>query len=151
MEKELIIETIICFEKKANEMINLLAKKYSLDLKSTNPFSKLLDRKSNLWRGNLNKEWTYWFHGAHCDFENKNTKQYIHASITYGTHYAVIDNFYLYEFLQTTESLKHIHKVVDSQKIIFETINNLFEEGILVDIEEIPWKKSLVLKKNHLD
>lgn len=144
MQKELLVEAIILFNKTAKELIELLAEKYNLDLNSSTPFTKLLTRSNDLWRGNVNKEWKYWFHGGHCQFENINSKQYLHVNITRCI-YEVIDYFYLYKFVQTTESLKHVLKIFTSEKMFYETIDKLFEDGILVNIEELP-SKMLVLK-----
>ena len=96
MKKELLLEVIILFENTANNMIKSLAEKYNLDLNSSTPFTKLMSRSTDLWRGNLNEEWTYWFHGAHCDFENIKSKQYVHTNIIKGI-YGVVDYYYLYK------------------------------------------------------
>lgn len=121
-----------------------MAEKYNLDLNSSTPFTKLTSRSTDLWRGNLNEEWTYWFHGAHCDFENIKSKQYVHINITKGI-YGVIDYYYLYKFTQTTESLKHILKILNSEKMFYDTIDELLKDGILINLEEFSFKM-LVLK-----
>lgn len=139
MQKELVLEAIILFDKTAKELIKSLAEKYNLDLNSATPFSKLLLRSNSLWRGNLNEEWTYWFHGAHCDFENINSKQYVHTNIIRGI-YGVIDYYYLYKFVQTTESLKHVLEIVNEEDIFYATINKLLDDGMLINLEEFPFK-----------
>lgn len=144
MQKELLLEAIILFNKTAKEQIELLAERYNLDLSSSTPFTKLLIRSNDLWRGNVNEEWTYRFHGGHCEFENINSKQYLHVNISRCI-YEAIDYFYLYKFVQTTDSLKHVLKIFTSEKIFYETIDKLYEDEILINIEEFPFKM-LVLK-----
>lgn len=146
-EEKLLIETIILFEKKANEMINLLAEKFQLDLSQHNPFSKLLSRQNNLWKGNLNKKWTYWFHGDACDFENLQTKQYLHVKINRTQNYGAIDNFYLFKFMQTSDSLKHASKILNSDNIFNETLSHLERNKIVINIEELPLQ-TRILNKN---
>lgn len=148
MQKELVLETIILFEKSAKELIINLAEKFTLDLNSDTPFSKLIIRTNDLWRGNLNEEWTYWFHGGHCDFENIISKQYVHVNITRGL-YGVIDYYYLYKFTQTTESLKHILEIVHSEKIFYAIIDELLEDRILINLEKFPFKM-LILNSEKL-
>jgi len=144
MKKELLLEVIILFENTANKLIKSLAERYNLDLNSSTPFTKLTSRSTDLWRGNLNEEWTYWFHGAHCDFENIKSKQYVHTNITKGI-YGIVDYYYLYKFTQTTESLKHVLENLTSEKMFYDTIDQLLEDGILINLEEFPFKM-LVLK-----
>jgi len=146
-EEELLIETIISFEKKANEMINLLAEKFQLDLTQHNPFSKLLSRQNNLWKGNLNKKWTYWFHGDACDFENLQTKQYLHVKIICGSNYGAIDNFYLFKFMQTSDSLKDASKILNTENIFNEILFTLEKKEIVVNIGEWPLQTRILNKK----
>jgi hypothetical protein len=145
-EEKLLIETIILFEKKANEMINLLAEKFQLNLSQQNPFSKLLSRQNNLWKGNLDKKWTYWFHGDACDFENLQTKQYLHVKINRASNYGTIDNFYLFKFMQTTDSLKHVSEILNSENIFNEILSNLERNKIIINIEELPLKTRILNK-----
>ena len=54
--KQLIIDAIKLFDQKANELISLLADEFNLDLNLANPFSKLLSRQNDLWKGNLKND-----------------------------------------------------------------------------------------------
>ncbi|AWG22793.1 hypothetical protein FFWV33_15280 [Flavobacterium faecale] len=145
-ELKLLIEVIQTFEKKANEMIKVLALEFNLDLNSERIFDKLISKQNNLRRGNLKDNWTYWFHGDACDFENKETNQYLHIKINRNGNYGAIDNFYLYKFLQTSESLKSIYEVINSEKYMNELLEKLFKTGILINIDEFPLK-TIILKK----
>jgi hypothetical protein len=137
-EELLLIETIVSFEKKANEMINSLAEEFQLDLNQRNPLTKLLSRENNLWKGNLKNNWSYWFHGDACDFENSQTKQFLHVKINRNSNYGVIDNFYLFKFMQTTDSLKHASEILKSEDMFNEILSNLEKNEIIVNIEELP-------------
>lgn len=146
-ELNLLIEVIQAFENKANEMMKVLAHEFNLDLKSDQSFQKLISRQNNLWKGNLKNSWTYCFHGDACDFENKKTKQYLHVKINRKGNFGAIDHFYLYKFLQTSESLKSIHTIINSENYYNELFSELIKTGILINIDEFPFK-TLVLKKN---
>jgi hypothetical protein len=145
-ELKLLIEVIKAFENKANEMIKVLALEFNLDLNSERIFDKLISRQKNLWKGNLKENWTYWFHGDACDFENTKTNQYLHVKINRNGNFGAIDNFYLFKFLQTSESLKSIYEVINSEKNLNELLEELFKRGILINIDEFPLK-TLILKK----
>lgn len=67
----LLIQVIQVFENKAKEMITILAHEFNLDLKSYQTFTRLIGRQNNLWKANLENNWTYCFHGDSCDFEQE--------------------------------------------------------------------------------
>lgn len=147
-ELDMLIEVIQAFEKKANEMITILVHEFNLDLKSDQSFQKLISRQNNLWMGNLKNNWTYCFHGDACDFENIKTNQYLHVKINRKGNFGAIDHFYLYKFLQTSESLKSIHAVINSENYYNELFEELIKTGILINIDKFPFN-TLVLKKNN--
>ena len=147
-EEELLIETIVSFENKANEMIKLLAVEYQINLSERFPFAKLMSRQNNLWKGGLNTNWTYWFHGDACDFENLQTKQYLHVKINRESNYGAIDNFYLFKFMQTTDSLKHASEILKSENVIYEILSSLEKKKIVINIDEWPLK-TLILNKKY--
>jgi hypothetical protein len=45
--EKLLLEAIVLFEQKANELIKLLASEHSLNLEDQNPFGKLITRKND--------------------------------------------------------------------------------------------------------
>lgn len=143
---KLAIEVIQAFENKANEMIEVLAFEFNLDLNSENIFDKLITRQNNLWKGNLKENWTFMFHGDACDFENTITNQFLHVKINRNGNYGAIDYFYLYQFLQTTASLKPIYEMINSKEYFYQLLEELIKTGILINIEELPFK-TIVLKK----
>ena len=147
-ELSLAIEVIQAFENKANEMIKALAIEFNLDLNSGNIFDKLISRQNNLWKGTLKENWSYMFHGDACEFENSITKQFLHVKINRNGNYGAIDYFYLYQFLQTTTSLKPINDVINSKEYFYELLDKLIKTEILTNIEELPFK-TIVLKKNN--
>ncbi|MES2864046.1 MAG: hypothetical protein V4666_08005 [Bacteroidota bacterium] len=145
---KLVIEVIQAFENKANEMIKALSVEFNLDLNSENIFDKFITRENNLWKGNLKENWTYLFHGDACDFENTVTNQFLHVKINRNGNYGAIDYFYLYQFLQTTASLKPIYEVIHSKEYFYELLEELIKTEILINTEELPFK-TIVLKKEQ--
>lgn len=72
------------------------------------PLSKL-----NGYSGNKNHkpkgkmgEWNYFFHGYHCFFENRKTKQEIEVPLTYGEEYGELDPYFFSRFIKTSNSFK---------------------------------------------
>lgn len=145
--KNLAIEAIISFNNKANEMTSLLAKKYGIDLNQDPQFGKLRSpRIAGLWKGQIVDNWTYWFHGSGCDFQNTDTGQFLYVRINEG-HYGIIDNYYVYKYIITSESLAHIAAAIPTYDDFNLILNELENDGLLVDIGDLaPRYKSLVLR-----
>lgn len=149
IQKKAVIEIIDSFEKKANELIHLLAASFHLDLNSKYPFEKLLSIQNDLKKGNIEDNWTYWFHGSHCDFENKTTKQYLHVSIISEKNHGAIDSFYLYKFFITTQSLSHFQEIISNENQFFKIVDDLKIEGKLIDKSSFPF--SIWVRNQNLE
>lgn len=142
---KIVIESIIEFEKKSNELIKKLGNEFELNLKEANPFDKLITRKNNLWKGKLKDNWTYWFHGDACEFENSLTKQFVYVKINRNGNYGVIDNFYLYKFIQTTESLGNVISKINTEKHFNEIISELEKDKIIINTDKSGFFKTRIL------
>ncbi len=136
-KKRLIIEAIKLFEKTACELISNLAQEHDLDLTRNNPFSKLLSRQNNLWKGALKNNWSYWFHGDACQFENSVTHQLVDVKINRNGNYGVISNFYLFRFIETTESLKETREMIGSFEAFNALVADLEKNKVIIDIGEL--------------
>jgi hypothetical protein len=142
---KIVIESIIEFEKKSNELIKKLENEFELNLKEANPFDKLITRKNNLWKGKLKDNWTYWFHGDACEFENSLTKQFAYVKINRNGNYGVIDNFYLYKFIQTTKSLENVITKINTEKYFNEIISELEKEKIIINTDNNSFIETRIL------
>ncbi|HAN79781.1 MAG TPA: hypothetical protein DCQ31_19485 [Bacteroidales bacterium] len=149
LRKSEVIDALKLFDKKANELITLLAEEFALDLNQQNPFIKLLWRQNKLWCGNLKNDWSYSFHGDSCEFINKVTNQFLDIKINRNGNYGVIDNFYLYRFIETTESLNHVFKKIESKDDFYKILDELETEHVIIDLDE--FKRSRVLNIKMID
>lgn len=146
--QKLLEEAIERFEQTAESLIQLLSDAFDLDLKDSNPLSKLITRKNNLWKGDLKGNWKYQFHGDACKFENLKTKQLVDVKINRKGNWGTISNFYLFKFIETTDSLSHVFQIIDSEHKVIELLEVMEKEGVLIDIGE-PYLRTLILKKTH--
>lgn len=140
----LLIKAISSFEKKANELIKLLADEFDLDLTSKNPFSKLLNRSNNLWKGVLKSEWVYQFHGDACKFEHVLSNQLLDIKINRSGHYGVISNFYLFEYIKTTKELDYVLKVINTSEIFHSTLLCLEKNHIIIALGQFPFESRVL-------
>ncbi|MGB1031630.1 MAG: DUF6896 domain-containing protein, partial [Flavobacteriales bacterium] len=76
----LLLFAIEVFDKKALEVIQMMAESFDLDLNSRNPFSPLLAKKNNKRSGSMMGGWLYRFHGGSCEFKNQTTGQFLDLS-----------------------------------------------------------------------
>lgn len=145
--KNLAIEAIISHYKKATELINQLADKYNVDLSTDPYFGKLRKQDiAGLCRGEIDDNWNYWFHGSGCEFQNTTTGQFLYVRIN-GGHYGIIDNYYLYQFIVTSDSLAHIALAFTTYTDFNLVLDELENDKLLVDIDDLgPKYKSLVLR-----
>lgn len=66
-------------------------------LRTLNPY-----RKTQYEQGGNMGEWKYFFHGFHCAFTHKKTKQYIEVPLTYGDEYGELDPYFFSKFIKST-------------------------------------------------
>lgn len=147
-QKILLKKAIIQFEKTAKELIQLLSNSFDLDLSHSNPFERLIIRQNNLWKGKLDKNWKYQFHGDACKFENMVTEQIVDIKINRRENWGAITNFYLLKFIETTDSLKHVFQLINSEKQIMNLLEEMQKERILINIGEQNFR-TLILNKAH--
>jgi hypothetical protein len=146
----ILIEAIISFGKTANELISLLASEYDLDLESENPFGKLQTRKNNLWKGQLRNNWSYYFHGDACKFENGITGQLVDVKINRDGNYGTISDFYLFTYIETTGELQYVFERINSENLVTKILTELKESDIIIDIGRFPME-TWVLNYKLLD
>lgn len=74
---------------------------------------------------NLTDHWWFDVHGEHCMFKNLITNQVLEVSLGNKESIGNLDPYFFYNFLQTTDSVKHLIKYFDNP---FSDMLNLFEE-----------------------
>ncbi len=138
---QLLLEAITLFDQKAKELIQVLAKENNLDLTKKDPFSELISRKNNRWKGELSNNWIYQFHGDACKFENRISKQLVDVKINLSGNYGAISDFYLFQFIQTTDSLTYLKKTFQSIQEISTILIQLYENDLLINVGFIEFQR----------
>ncbi len=129
----LFLQCFIEFDSKAHEMMDLIATTFEIDLDDSSQIWDLKRNKSKNQRGQINSSWSYHFHGAECSFQNHKTGQFLDIKIIYGREYGVIDNFFLYKFIQTTKSLQNQFKLLNGTSHNLRKVTSvLYREGYLI-------------------
>ncbi len=87
-------------EKLINQFIvgNDIADHDGFPLKKLNGY---IGNKNHETRGRMG-DWDYCFHGFHCSFTNRRTKQEIQVPLTYGEEFGELDPYFFSAFIKTT-------------------------------------------------
>lgn len=132
----LAIEVITSHYRLANELLKELAEKYQIDEEDTRFWKLRSISKMNLPKGNINDNWTYWFHGSGCEFSNNVTGQFLYVRTTF--HYGIIDFYYLYKYMETTPELSHAYYEFTSFENFAETLLQMERDKLLIDVGDFP-------------
>ncbi len=127
-------------------------------------------KKLNGYIGNKNHnptgemgDWDYHFHGFHCTFTHRITKQEIEVPLTYGEEFGELDPYFFSIFIKTTPEFQplpvHIYENYEDGKRILETMHRLgkFEiinsnlEGRKGYVVKDRVKKEVKLLKNAIE
>jgi hypothetical protein len=84
------------------KLIHQLANKLGTTLDKDSPlhcFQKFKNRESQ--RGEMD-DWSYFLHGIHCGFENKNTGQQIEVCLIFGNEFGDLDPYFFSRFINST-------------------------------------------------
>lgn len=150
IEKRAVINAIIKFEETANTLIKKLLTEFNINLKDQYPFSKFLLKENNLQKCKISGHWTYWFHGDACEFLNIETMQVVYVKINRNGNYGVIDNYYLHQFVLTTDSLISASIKIMPYSEFCKILKQLEHEKIIVDISDDDFLKTRVLNHRRL-
>jgi hypothetical protein len=118
----------------ANELMRKLAEKLCLsDDERKNPLMRVhLDQRV---AGHLDSEWDYRFHGTECRFTHRKTGQQIEALLSFNGEFGVLDPYFFYHFLKSTDRFKPLANMfLDSFHCPGRAIDMLFESGYLREV-----------------
>jgi len=145
-------ECAIEYGKLGEKLIKQFVKEFEVEdhegfpLKTLNPYGNTHYDQI----GEMGK-WKYYFHGFHCAFTHKETKQHIEVPLTYGEEYGELDPYFFSDFMKSTPKFQPLPIEIfddysDGKRILevmiklgkFEKINsNLkFRKGVVLKNRE---------------
>jgi hypothetical protein len=69
-------------------------------------------REAGAWRGQLDADWGWSFHGAECRFENAKTGQDVEVRLGFGSEFGALDPFFFARFVHTTPGLRDLARLL---------------------------------------
>ncbi|MDH7447819.1 DUF6896 domain-containing protein [Aquimarina sp. 2201CG14-23] len=109
--------SIELFDKTAHHLMNTMSIKFKIDLNNPSELYEFKTKKNNKQRGQIDNEWNYHFHGIGCSFKNEKTGQFLDIKINNNLEFGVIDNYYLLQFINTTDSLTKIKTILNNESV----------------------------------
>ncbi|WP_027394232.1 DUF6896 domain-containing protein [Aquimarina latercula] len=139
---------IQCFDNTAHQLMNMMSKKFKIDLNNSSEIYELKMKKSNRQRGQINNEWNYHFHGIGCSFKNEKTGQFLDVQINNNLEFGIIDNYYLLQFINTTESLSKMKTILNNESAnMWKMIQILKNQEYLIEYSN-DLETKLILNRN---
>ncbi len=132
--KAAIFECAKAFRQDANFLMTELLKDFGYDVESNDVFSKEMYAHKYNNKGIFREDWTYYFHGAHCKFENLQTGQIVELRYTTKTEFGFLDGFFFYNYMLTTNRFKELAAWFLDYLNVYRAIEILEQEGVLVRI-----------------
>ncbi len=110
---EEIVENQLFFERCAQDyrelgqqLIFKLASKLRIVINQDFPLISFNQFKRNKKQSGTMDEWQYFFHGIHCGFENKTTRQVIEVCLVFGLEFGDLDPYFFSRFIKSTPEYK---------------------------------------------
>jgi hypothetical protein len=131
--KEAIYDCAKEFRRDANCMMAQLASDFNFEIKPSISFPKEVYRHYNN-KGTFRGEWSFYFHGSHCRFENLTTGQVLEILFTHSPEFGYINPFFFLVYVKTTEKHRWLEEVLNEENVHL-SIELLAKEGVLSIIE----------------
>ena len=137
LEKKIeFYECAKAFRRDALKLMELMSVTFQIDLNTFEGLHELKFKKSKLQRGNLTPDWTYYLHGAECQFENVITGQIVEIIIITKPEFGYLDCYFFYNYMATTPEFKKLAEWFNNDyQHVCKGIELLALEGILTRVD----------------
>jgi hypothetical protein len=142
--KEIILQCAKAFREDANNLMNELSKDFEFSLDSSELFAPEVYAHKQNNKGIFRYEWTYYFHGAECRFDNINTGQIVEMIITTKPEFGFIDGYFFYNYMASTERFKALASWFENHTNVSNAIEVLANEKVLTRVSTIENNRNII-------
>jgi hypothetical protein len=142
--KEIILECAKAFREDANNLMIELSKDFNFSLGATETFAREVYAHKYNNKGIFRKEWTYYFHGAECRFENINTGQIVEMIIITKPEFGFLDGYFFYNYMASTEKFKELASWFENHTNVWEAVRILADEKILTRVPSVEINRNII-------
>ncbi|MCG2617489.1 hypothetical protein LZZ85_24535 [Terrimonas sp. NA20] len=94
------------YRKLAQTLLFKLVDKFNLKLDEDHPMMTFAElKRGGRSRGKV-EGWNYYFHGAHCGFENIRTGQTVEVSLIFGSEFGDLDPYFFSKYIKSTPAYR---------------------------------------------
>jgi len=141
-----IFECAKAFRQDANNLMYELAKVSTSGLPTTEFVAKeIYDHKYNN-KGLFRDDWTYYFHGAECRFDNLKTGQIVELIYITQPEFGFLDGYFFFNYLATTDRFKKLTGVLTDSSKTWAAIEALADKGILKRDLSVTIKRNIIAR-----
>lgn len=129
--QKVIIDCAKAFRYDANNLMNELASEFNFSLEATELFPKEIYNHKFKNKGDFRQEWTYYFHGAECRFDNFLTGQVVELIYITKPEFGFLDGYFFHNYMVTTGKFKNLAGWFGDYKNVWIAIELLADKGAL--------------------
>ena len=130
-----ILEAATMFRSQASTLMHMMAEKFGFNPNTLDGLTRDIYSRNYFQKGELTKEWSFYFHGSHCCLENSGTGQVVEVHYIHPPEFGYLDGFFFYNYLRTTPGFKALAGRFDSYIQVWEAIQWMANRGILAHVE----------------
>jgi hypothetical protein len=142
--KEIILESAKAFREDANNLMIELSKDFNFSLEATEMFIREVYSHKYNNKGIFRNEWTYYFHGAECRFDNINTGQIVEMIILTKPEFGFLDGYFFYNYMASTERFRELAAWFENHKNVWEAIKILADEKVLTRVASVEINRNII-------
>lgn len=104
--QEFFEECAFDYRQLATKLIYELSSQKKIDIQNEVPYWAFLKYWQKKGQRGVMSDWEYFFHGYHCHFIHKKTKQEIEVSLVFGLEFGDLDPYFFTNFIMSTPDYK---------------------------------------------
>ncbi len=126
-----ILECAKAFQHDANFLMRELSKDFNFNIESDELYPKEMYSHKYNCKGIFRNDWTYYFHGAGCRFDNLQSGQVVEIIITERPEFGLFTGYFFYDYMLTTDKFKSLATWFLGYENVYKALDILKEEGVL--------------------
>ena len=139
-----ILECAKTFRYYANLLMRELSKDFDFNIESAELLPiEMYSHKYNS-KGVFRGDWTYYFHGAECRFDNLRSGQVVEVIITTRPEFGFLDGYFFYNYMLTTDKFKSLATWFTGYVNVWKALDILEEEGILTKVASVQTARNII-------
>lgn len=121
------------FRDMATQLINRIAERFQMPLLGLSDWPSFVSKSI----GNMDDDWSFYFHGCNCVFENRFSHQVVDVLLDFGDEFGVLDPFTFPRFIQTTPRFSHLSPILSDSGSTARALNLMEHHQLLRKIPSV--------------